>query len=160
MSGLGLKFLYGDQVSKRYTAIPEGTILGELRVETASGNTYKFVKASAAVAQYEACQTDHANDTAGNIVKKTAAVTDDLAGVAQDAFAANDYGWLLVSGTGTCKILTAGAAGELLAPTATAGVLGIGAAASVQMLRAKSMQAGGGSNDPKLIILYGHQGSV
>jgi hypothetical protein len=109
-------------------------------------NRYQYVRADDAITQYQAVGLDFAAGGSGsatdvpNLVTPTSAVNESIEGIAQVAFSAGYYGFILIEGTGTC--LTAAAiasAGIHLVSTATAGTLDDTAAAAANALA----QAGG-----------------
>lgn len=89
-----------------------------------AGAEYRYVKAGAAIAQYDAV-TFNGSASGFDDVRKTSAVNQLVLGVATAAFNSNEYGFVQTRGVATVKVVDATAAKALLASTATAGVLGI-----------------------------------
>lgn len=94
------------------------------RVFDSSGNEYVYVKAGAAIALNDACR--FAGSTLGfDDIRPTSAAQQTVFGVATTAFASGEYGFLLVRGVATCKVIVATAAGSALVSGATAGTLAL-----------------------------------
>lgn len=92
------------------------------KVTTEDGQVYTYVKASAAIAQYDWVGIDEDFQAA----PLTKAMADDgwFVGVAQVAFASADYGWVATQGANlTGKTLASCAADVALYTSATAGAL-------------------------------------
>ena len=108
----------GDSTRRTTTAeLPVGT-----RVHGIGGSVWVYVKAGAAIAQYDACKCN--GSAAGyDDVRPTAAISELAIGVADAAFSSGDYGFIQVEGVCTCKVVAATAAGSLLVTSATAGTL-------------------------------------
>lgn len=92
----------------------------------APNKRYRYCKATAAIAQYDAVQWDLADTDKPYAVKKTAATTDlgigicEVAGVA----VATPYFWLTIRGyVPVANVATGTTAGKMLAPSGTAGRL-------------------------------------
>jgi hypothetical protein len=83
---------------------------------------YKYVKASAAIAQYAVVKIDD-DGTAAELDTTTSGVEPTAVGVAQVAFAQDEYGWVVVSGNGTVQAISGGSAAADVAiyTTTTAG---------------------------------------
>jgi hypothetical protein len=89
-----------------------------------SGNRIRYVRADAAVAQYDAVQMKMDETDAPHAIIPTAATTDLVAGIAEIAFAANDYGWITVHGfVPIANVADASAQGDVLGASGTAGRL-------------------------------------
>lgn len=96
------------------------------RVTCNDGTQWVYLKASATIAQYDACVSVDNATTQG--LTSTLGLRGMAICIAQQAYAASDYGWFLVSnplGDTTWKVKTAAscAVDIKLATTATAGVL-------------------------------------
>ena len=115
-----------------------------------NGREYIYIQADDAITVNQAVKMD---STTGVKVTPTAAATDDLFGVAETAITDEEYGWITVKGVASCKILTAATAGQVLAPTSTAGVLGNPANTDVAMIRAVALQNGAATNLTKNVYL-------
>lgn len=130
--------------SSTLTQSGKGFGLGDRYVSN-DGTEWVYVKASAAVAQYDvitmtvtydAAPLGTGNDARGNLV-----------GVASVAFASGDYGWVQVSGPTTMNVLASAAANVRLNTTATAGSLDDdGTAGSMQVQGIYLTTARGASN--------------
>lgn len=97
------------------------------RAYDALGNEYAYVKAGAAISQYEAVKFN--GSTLGwDDVRKTAAANEVVIGVADAAFASGEYGFIGVRGVFTVKVVAATAAGSALVSSSTAGTLALAVA--------------------------------
>lgn len=126
----------------------EGLEPGRLRGE--DGRVYKFVKAGEDLVAGNLVEYD-ITDATLTTVNKTEAVLDIAAGVAETAITSGRYGWITIAG-GLESIATAlvdgdvvdVAAGDMLAPSTTAGVLkkaAIGDRACAQAIEANAAAA-------------------
>lgn len=88
-----------------------------------NSNEFVFVKASAAIAQYDAVTYDETYQTVVAPVSTSNDAGGDKVGVAPVAFASGEYGWLQIYGAGTVNALASCAANVRLNSTATAGSL-------------------------------------
>lgn len=90
-----------------------------------SGKEYIYVRADAAIAQYDACMMKLGETDDPFAVVKTAAATDRCWGICEWASVdANDYFWMTVRGwVPIANVADASAQGDLLTPSATAGRL-------------------------------------
>lgn len=118
--------LAGDTTKRSTTALND---LGAKGYD-ALGNEYTYVKAGAAIAQYDACRMN-GSALGYDDVRPTSAAGQVVLGAAQNAFSSGDYGFLLTRGVGTCKVVAATAAGVALVPNGTAGTLALAAAADI-----------------------------
>lgn len=90
------------------------------------GYRYMFVHAAGAITQYAVVSIDESYEAA--MLTDTLAKTGKPCGVAQVAFAENDYGWVLVRGQGSVLVLAQCAADVGLYSSASAGYLDDGTA--------------------------------
>lgn len=83
-----------------------GFTLGQTAID-ADGNEYIYVHAAGAITQYAFVAIDSAFEAA--MITHALAVSEARFGAAQVAFADNDYGWVLIKGSGSvlCKTLCA-----------------------------------------------------
>lgn len=95
-----------------------------MRFRKGNGDEYVFVKAGAAIAQYDAVRFS-GSASGYDDVRPTSAINQVVLGAAQVAIASGSYGWILEHGVGTAKVVAATAAGSSLGSTATAGTLGL-----------------------------------
>lgn len=84
-------------------------------------NTYRYVKASAAIAVGDLLRIDNADADEPFALRPTSAVNQPIAGVAHVAIASGSYGWVTVRGKVTAKVAASTAAGSQLGSSATAG---------------------------------------
>jgi hypothetical protein len=107
----------GDSTRRTTTQeLPIGTVaFGE------AGKEFEYVRAGAAIAQYAAVKLDVSDG--GATVIETAAVTDHLLGIADAAFAEDEYGFVQTRGRCTAKVEDATTAGLPLQPSAAGGIL-------------------------------------
>ena len=96
--------------------------LGDL-YEDQSGNVFVYVKASSAIAQYDAATYDETFTTVVAPVSTSNKARGDKLGVAPVAIASGSYGWLQVYGPCTINVLGSCVANVELTITATAGSL-------------------------------------
>lgn len=149
-----LKQIYTGNDSPATVYTSQGTNVPGITRRFLNGKEYLYVKAGGTIAVNQACKFDFANKTDGSQVIVTAAVTDHLAGVNEaGALVSGNFFFMTVRGYAQCQILTAATAGQILAPTATAGVLGSPANTDVTVQRAVAMQAGAATNAVKAIYL-------
>lgn len=95
--------------------------LGET-TEGTNGTRWVYVRANGVIAQYDAVGIDE--DHIAEALTTALAGTMPMFGIAQVAFADDDYGWVCRSGTGILvNVLTLAAADGPLYTTATAGKL-------------------------------------
>lgn len=107
----------------------------------ANGNEYTYIKAGAAIAQYDAVRFN--GSAAGyDDVRPTSAAGQVVIGAAQVALASGEYGWILSRGVGTVKVVVATAAGSALVPNATAGTLALAQATDVTFSSAVALVTG------------------
>lgn len=90
------------------------------------GNEYRYIKAGAAIAQFNAVKASGA--TGFSSVIPTAAAGDVVLGVATAAFLSGEFGFILSRGQVTCMVVNATAAGSPLVTGATAGTLALATA--------------------------------
>lgn len=91
--------------------------------EDYNGNVYVYVKATSAIAQYDAVTYDETFSTTVAPVSSSNDARGDKLGVAPVAIASGSYGWLQIYGPCTLTVLGSCAANVELATTATAGSL-------------------------------------
>lgn len=85
------------------------------------GTTRRYVRAGAAIAQYDALHIDYAEGV--NDYHPTTAVAQPVQAVAAVAIADNGFGWVIVRGPATVKVEDGVAAGEYVVSTAVSGEL-------------------------------------
>jgi hypothetical protein len=111
-------FFPGDDTTRSTTA---QTTLGSLAQDDA-GNVYRYVKAGAAIAAFDAVRFQ--GSAAGwDDIRATSAVSQVVVGTATAAFDSGAYGYILVEGVATTKVAVGTAAGSQLGSSATAGTL-------------------------------------
>lgn len=88
-----------------------------------NGSEFVFVKASAAITQYDAVTYDETFQTVVAPVSTSNDAGGDKVGVAGVAFASGEYGWLQIYGPAVVNALASCAANVRLNTTATAGNL-------------------------------------
>jgi hypothetical protein len=103
-----------------------------------NGTDYMYVKAGAAIAQYDACRFNAGLED----VRPTSAAGQVVIGVAQVAIASGSYGWIAVRGLMTAKVVAATAAGSPLVTNATAGTLALADATAITGPRAVATVTG------------------
>lgn len=112
-----------------------------MRVMDDNGNEYTYVKAGAAIAQYDAVR--FAGSAAGfDDVRPTAAANQLPLGAAQVAIASGSYGWVLTRGVATVKVVAATAAGSTLVSNGTAGTLALSDATALSYRPAIALVTG------------------
>lgn len=114
----------GAKTDDTFTTTTDGRMfsLGERYVDS-NGKEWTFVKASAAIAQYDVVTYD---ETFSTVVAPLGTANDargDSVGVAAVAFASGAYGWLQIRGVCTMNVLASCAANVRLNTTGTAGSL-------------------------------------
>lgn len=92
-----------------------------IEIDCDDGTRRKYVRAGAAVAQYDALIVDVAEGHYD--LTPASAANQPIAGVAPYAMTDNYYGWVIVRGKATCKVAATVVAGAPLVTTATAGTL-------------------------------------
>lgn len=112
--------------------------LGSVRRSTA-GVDYCYVKAGAAIAQYDAVRL---NAAGFEDARPTSAAGQVVFGVAQVAIASGSYGWVAVRGQVTCKVVAATAIGSPLVTNATAGTLALADATAIANRPAVAVEVG------------------
>jgi hypothetical protein len=98
--------------------------LGTRAVDPTNGNQYVYVKAGAAIAQFDAVAFQ-GSALGYDDVRPVSAANQPVLGVAQAAFASAAFGWILVKGRGSVKTSGSVAANASLVSSATAGTLGV-----------------------------------
>jgi hypothetical protein len=93
------------------------------------GNEYRYIKAGAAIAQYDAVRLS-GSALGFDDVRPTSAINQVVIGAATAAFASGDYGYILTKGVATVKTVVSTAAGSQLVSNGTAGTLAIAVAAN------------------------------
>ena len=125
------------------------------RVETDRNRAFVYVKATAAIALYDAVTYD---ETFQGVVAPLGTANDargDSVGVAPVAIPSGSYGWLQVRGPCTMNVLANCAANVRLNTTATAGSLDDdGGVGSMQVQGAYLTTARGGTNGSAAAILH------
>jgi hypothetical protein len=108
----------GDTTRRSTTAeFPLGA-----RALTPEGSEYVYVQAGAAIAQYDAVKLN--GSAAGfDDVRPVTNANEFVLGVADAAFAADEYGFIQTRGVATCKVVASTAAGSPLVADATDGTL-------------------------------------
>ncbi len=91
------------------------------RVRTYDGKEYVYVKASAAIAQYDVCTYDETFITTVAPVSTSNDARGDFIGVAPAAIASGSYGWLQIYGPCTMNVKASCAANARINTTATGG---------------------------------------
>jgi hypothetical protein len=91
-------------------------------ISVPNGNVYKYVKASGTVAASDAVLIED-DFTVAALTTTNAGSAPTWVGIAQAAMTANQFGWVLISGTGTVNVLASCATDVKLYTTATAGAL-------------------------------------
>lgn len=92
-------------------------------IEDYAGNQWVFVKASAAISQYDVVTYDETFITTVTPLTTSNAARGDKLGVAPVAFASGDYGWLQIYGPCTFNVAASCAPNAQLTATSVAGVL-------------------------------------
>lgn len=105
---------------------------------------YMYVRADAAITQYDAVKIDDDYECTPLTTAISGAEPTGV-GVAQVAFADTEYGWVVVSGSGTVNCISAGgaAADVKMYTTTTAGQLDDVATDLVQGLKLTAAESGG-----------------
>jgi len=85
------------------------------------GTTRRYIRAGAAIAQYDALHRDYAEGAYD--LHPTSAVAQPVIAVAPNAIADNGFGWVIVKGPATVKVEDGVVAGEFVVTTAVAGEL-------------------------------------
>lgn len=102
----------------RVTTTAEFT-LGTTHMQDAT--TYRYVKASAAIAAGDFLRVDNADADEPYALRPTSAVNQPIAGVATVAIASGSYGWVAICGKATAKVAASTAAGSQIGSSGTAG---------------------------------------
>lgn len=111
----------GSPVSDTDRSLTQLAPLGS-RYFDALGNEYRYCKAQAAIAAKEAvCFNGSA--LGYDAVRKVTDVNEYVVGVANAAFAVNEYGLIQTHGVTECKVIVGTAAGSCLVSDATDGTL-------------------------------------
>jgi len=113
----------GD-TSRRTTTqeLPLGTL-----ADGPAGTQYAYVQANGAIIANSGVKLAQSGTAAYDVVYTTD-IADQLFGVAEEAFADNEYGWVCVKGVTQCRLTDATAAGSRLVPSAADGILALAAA--------------------------------
>jgi len=93
------------------------------QIEDGSGNVWVYVKASAAISQYDTVTYDETFITTVTPLTTSNAARGDKLGVASVAFASGDYGFLQIYGPCTMNVAASCAPNAQLTATSVAGVL-------------------------------------
>lgn len=88
---------------------------------TQDGVTYRYVKATSAVAVGDLLRVNNADADEPHAVTPTSAVNQPITGVATTAIASGSYGWIAIRGKVTAKVAASTAAGAQLGSSGTAG---------------------------------------
>lgn len=118
-----------------------------------NGTEWVYVKASAALTQYAAVAVDE--DYNATSLTKALADAGHRVGWAQAAFAANDYGWVAISGSNIQGRVAASCAADVaLYTTATAGVMDDDPTAQTKLNGVRIVTAGsaGGISNREMIV--------
>lgn len=112
-----------------------------------TANVWVYVKASAAIAQFDVATYDETFNTVVAPVSTANDFRGDKQGVASVAFASGEYGWLQIYGTCSFNVLASCAANVRLNTTATGGSLDDdGTAGSLEVEGIYLTTARGGTN--------------
>lgn len=103
------------------------------QIEDASGNSFVFVKSTAAINIYDVVTYDETYITAVAPATTSNAARGDKIGVAAVAFASGDYGWLQTYGPCIINVATLCAPNVELTFTSVAGVLDDATTASLKV---------------------------
>ena len=149
--------LIGHKVNSSLTATEltqgRGFGLGDM-TDDGAGNTYIFVKASAALGAGDCAAIDVSYVAKGMTI--TVGKTPIEVGFAQVAIAAEEYGWVLTGGRGIVTLLADADQGVPLYATATAGALD-DAIVSVQIAGVVCVSsATGATTDMTCVIRFPH----
>jgi hypothetical protein len=108
----------GDSARRTTTQeAPLGT-----RADAEGGKEYAYVQANGAIIAGSAVKLA-ASGTAPYDVVYCTEISELVFGVAEEAFADNEYGWVCTRGVTTCRLVDATAAGSLLVSSTADGVL-------------------------------------
>lgn len=91
-------------------------------IDTPNGNRYKYVQAGGTIAASDICLIEDTNVVTA-LTTTNAGSIPTWCGIAQAALTSGQYGWVLISGTGTVNALASCATDVKLYTTATAGAL-------------------------------------
>lgn len=94
------------------------------------GNTYKLIKATAAIGANALVEHTPGATTFGALGAAGAeadAATGDVLGVAETAIGSGDFGWVTVAGVAQCEVADSTAAGSQMTASGSAGVAQAGA---------------------------------
>jgi hypothetical protein len=101
-----------------------GAEVNDPRGGSRAGNRIRYVRADAAIAQYDACKMKLTESDAPHAVIPTAATTDFVSGIAEVSVTDQYYFWLTVHGyVPIANVADASAQGEVLGASGTAGRL-------------------------------------
>jgi len=142
--------MFGDKVTDINVAAqyPVGTRRFE------GGNEYVYMQADDAFTAGQAAKIDSAT---GVKCTPTAAATDGCIGVAEIAVTDEYFFWLTVRGPASALIADSTSAGEILAPSATAGVLAVAPTSTARRkVIGEAAEANStGAAAAKVVYLYG-----
>lgn len=111
------------------------------RASDISGNEYTYIKAGAAIAQYDAVRFN--GSTAGwDDVRPTSAANQVVVGAATAAFSSGDYGYILTRGSAKVKTVVSTAVGVALVTNGTAGTLAACAATDTTFSNVVNLETG------------------
>lgn len=124
--GMEVSDVEGGEGTVTKTYYPNG--ITSLTTETlykSGSKRYRYVRADAAIAQYDACKMKLDESDAPNAVVKTAATTDLVSGICEVSGVAQDYYfWLTIHGyVPVANVEDASAQGDVLGAGSTAGRL-------------------------------------
>lgn len=147
-------FLYG-KLTDIYTAatLPQSLVVGQQFVDYNNGTMYQLFLAGGTIAANAAFKMNEADATE---VIATAAATDGLHGlncVSGVQVTDGQIFWGNIRGPVTPLVAASQSAGDILAPSGTAGTLTVGSAAAVQQLRCV-LQEDSGSGGATAAYLY------
>lgn len=112
----------GSWTADELTASGVGFAVGD-RFASHDGKEYVFVKASAAIAQYDAVTYDETYNTTVAPLSTSNDAAGDRIGVAPVAIASGSFGWLQIYGVGQVNAIASTAANAQLGSSATAGMV-------------------------------------
>ena len=93
------------------------------RLESHDGNVYVYVQASGAITQYDVVIMDEDWTAVRASTTTSASAFGQKCGVVQATLADDEYGWVLVYGTGNFRVKSSGVINAALNTTGSAGVL-------------------------------------
>lgn len=118
-----MTILHGINPAETVTNLAQGRGYNPGDIGTLQGKAYVYVKASAAIAQYDVVTFDETWITTVAPLTTSNDARGDKVGVAAVAIASGDYGWLQIYGPTTFKTASACAANVELVTTSVSGTL-------------------------------------